>query len=128
LQQWVDGDIRRRFGLSAQMACNAPRKVGAAYHTLWAKVKQNTEHRKKGFTKKCYKGLDQPPVFTAGTTTISYNRDYRWKSGQRVSITTVDGPRVFAYERYAKHVAMIGAGNRSGVTFGAAKLWRDPRT
>ena len=105
LQKLVYRDIRARFGLSAQMACNVPRQVGAAYKTLWTKTKQNAEHRKRRFTQKRYRGLDQPPAFSSGTATFSYNRDYRWKSGQRDS-----------------------GGSRDGVTFGAANLWLNPRT
>lgn len=128
LQKLVYRNIRARFGLSAQMACNVPRQVGAAYKTLWTKTKQNAEHRKRRFTQKRYRGLDQPPAFSSGTATFSYNRDYRWKSGQRVSLTTIDGPLVLPYEGYSKHLEMIRAGSRDGVTSGAAKLWRDPRT
>ena len=48
-------DIRSRFGLPAQMACNVPRQVGATYKALWAKVKANTAVRTAGLTKKRYK-------------------------------------------------------------------------
>ena len=64
-QQWLQrecyDEIRVRFGLPAQMACNVPRQVGATYKTLWTKAKQNAAARKAGVTKKRYKGLDQPP-------------------------------------------------------------------
>src|SRR5437762_2776684 len=56
LQQNCYGDIRLKFGLPAQMACNVPRQVAATYKGLWTKVKQNAAARKAGLTKKRYKG------------------------------------------------------------------------
>jgi predicted transposase len=44
-QQWLQrecyDDIRVRFGLPAQMACNVPRQVGATYKGLWTKAREN---------------------------------------------------------------------------------------
>lgn len=60
LQRETYVDIRALYGLPAQMACNVPRQVGATYKTLWTKARQNAEARKAGYTKKRYKGLDQP--------------------------------------------------------------------
>src|SRR5437879_398135 len=51
LQRDCYDDIRLKFGLPAQMACNVPRQVGATYKTLWTKVKQNTAARQVGWTK-----------------------------------------------------------------------------
>ena len=121
-------ELRERFALPSQLACSVSRQVGATFKGLWTKVKQNASHRKSGYTKKRYKGLDQAPVFTSNTTTLTYQRDYRFKSGQQVSITTLEGPVVLAYEGYSKHRDLIHKGSSGGVTFGAAKLWRDPRT
>src|SRR5215470_11512580 len=45
LQEGTYLDIRTRFGLPAQMACNVPRQVGATYKTLWIKVKANAAAR-----------------------------------------------------------------------------------
>ena len=56
LQKLVSHELRTRFGLGAQMACNVPRQVAATYKSLWTKVKQNAEAIKKGHTKKRYKG------------------------------------------------------------------------
>ena len=128
LHQLVYREIRSRFSLPAQMACSVSRQVGAVYKGLWTRVKQNAAHTKAGYTKKRYKGLDKAPVFSAGTTTFVFGRDYRWKNHQQVSITTVDGPLLFRYEGYQKHLAMIQAGSQGGIRFGEAKLWRDPRT
>ena len=120
--------LRARFALPSQLACSVSRQVGATYKALWTKVKHNAVHRQRGYTPKRYKGLDQAPVFTSNTTTFTYQRDYRFKSGQRVSLTTLDGPVIVAYDGYAKHRDLIQKGASGGVTFGAAKLWRDPRT
>src|SRR5438876_1047268 len=61
LQRDCYEEIRLKYGLPAQMACNVPRQVGATYKTLWTKVRQNAAARKAGHTKKRYKGLDNPP-------------------------------------------------------------------
>lgn len=45
-----------------------------------------------------------------------------------MSITTLDGPMVLPYAGYTKHLDLIRAGSRAGVSFGASKLWRDLRT
>ena len=45
-----------------------------------------------------------------------------------MSITTLEGPVVFSYEGYTKHLDLIQKGSSRGVTCGAAKLWRDPRS
>src|SRR5215831_20285566 len=63
LQRDCYDEIRRRFHLPAQMACNVPRRVGATYKTLWVKIHQNNAARKAGKTKKRYKGLDRPPTY-----------------------------------------------------------------
>ena len=120
--------LRERFALPSQLACSVSRQVGATVKGLWTKVKHNASHRKSGYTQKRYQGLDKAPVFTANTTTFTYQRDYRFKAGQQVSITTLEGPVVFSYEGYTKHLDLIQKGSSGGVTLGAAKLWRDPRT
>src|SRR5713226_6143052 len=67
LQNGTYDDVRTRFHLPSQMACSVPRQVGATYKALWTKVRQNTEHRQAGQTKKCYKGLDRPPKYVSPT-------------------------------------------------------------
>ena len=121
LQQACYDEIRLLFGLPAQMACNVPRQVGASYQTLWTKAKHNVQARKAGWTKKRYKGLDQPPKYISPTVTYNYQRDYSFKKGQQVSILTLQGRVVLAYRGYDKHVALIG----QGAVIGAAKLWYD---
>src|SRR4029077_18500388 len=90
-------DVRARFGLPAQMACNVPRQVGATYRTLWTKVKANAAARNAGHTKKRYKGLDQPPKSVSPTLTYNYHRDFSLKVAQRVSILTLDGRVILPY-------------------------------
>ncbi len=48
-------------------------------------------HQKQGYPQNT-KGLDKAPVFTSNTTTFTDQRDYRFKSGQQVSLTTVNRP------------------------------------
>ena len=43
LQKAVYNELRVRFGLGAQMACNVPRQVSGTYKTLWTKVKQSND-------------------------------------------------------------------------------------
>src|SRR5881398_2725819 len=50
LQEGTYPQIRSRFALPAQMACSAPRQVGATYKALWTKVKHNAQARKAGKT------------------------------------------------------------------------------
>jgi putative transposase len=121
LQQGTYRDIRARFKLPAQMACNVPRQVAGTYKGLWTKLKQNLAHRKAGYTKKRYRGLDQPPKYVSPTVTYNYGYDYSFKGGQQVSVLTVAGRMILPYQGYERHVALI----QHGATIGAAKLWYD---
>ena len=121
LQEACYDDIRLKFGLPAQMACNVPRQVGATYKTLWTKVKQNAAARKAGITRKRYKGLDSPPKYVSPTLTYNYHRDYSLKPNNQVSILTLDGRVLIPYTGYSKHVALL----QHGASIGAAKLWYD---
>jgi predicted transposase len=69
LQTMVYHDLRERFKLPSQMACNVPRQVAAAYKTLWERAKANAAHKAKGWTKRRYRGLDKAPKFTSLTVT-----------------------------------------------------------
>lgn len=91
LQQGVYAELRMRYKLSSQMACNVSRQVGATYKTLWTRAKQNAEARRDGRTKKRYKGLDQAPKYVSPTLTYNYQRDYSFKKEQQVSVLTLDG-------------------------------------
>ncbi|EFH89884.1 RNA-guided endonuclease InsQ/TnpB family protein [Ktedonobacter racemifer] len=121
LQRDCYDEIRLKFGLPAQMACNVPRQVGATYKGLWTKTKQNAALRSAGLTKKRYKGLDQAPTYVSPTLTYNYHRDYSLKSNNQVSILTLDGRVIVSYTGYDKHVALI----QHGAEIGAAKLWYD---
>jgi putative transposase len=124
-QQWLQKEtyqeIRAVYHLPAQMACNVPRQVGATYKVLWTKAKQNAEARHAGWTKKRYKGLDQAPKYVSPTITYNYQRDYSFKSGQYVSILSLEGRVIVPYTGYHKHIALI----QHGAEIGAAKLWYD---
>src|SRR2546426_9859384 len=91
LQRECYDDLRLKFALPAQMACNVPRQVGAAYKALWTKVKHNAAARQAGHTKKRYKGLDSPPKYISPTLTYNYKYDYSFKEHQQVSVLTLDG-------------------------------------
>src|SRR5438046_3367106 len=108
LQQNCYEDIRLKFRLPAQMACNVPRQVGATYKGLWTKVKQNALARKAGLTKKRYKGLDKPPKYVSPTLTYNYHHDYSLKQDAQVSLLTLEGRVIVPYTAYSPHVALIG--------------------
>jgi putative transposase len=118
LQKAVYSELRARFGLGAQMACNVPRQVSATYKGLWTKVKQNVAAIKAGHTKKRYKGLDKAPKYVSRTVTLNYQRDYSFKTNQRVSINTLNGRVVVPYEGYNKHLQFIA----KCAKIGAAKI------
>ncbi len=121
LQKGMYAELRMRYTLPAQMACNVPRQVGATYKGLWTKLKQNSEHHRSKRTKKWFKGLDQAPKYVSPTLTYNYGRDYSFKTEQRVSILTLQGRVIVGYQGYAQHLALI----QKGATIGAAKLWYD---
>ena len=121
LQRACYEEIRLKYGLPAQMACNVPRQVAATYKGLWTKLKQNFAHRKAGHTKKRYKGLDKPPKYVSPTVTYNFGYDYSFKSGQQISVLTLQGRVVLSYQGYHRHVALI----QQGATIGAARLWYD---
>ena len=62
-------ELRARHGLPSQLACSVFRQVGATYKGLWTKWYKNVEARKAGWTKKRFKGLDQPPHYVSPTLT-----------------------------------------------------------
>jgi len=121
LQKATYADVRARYNLPAQMACNVPRQVAATYKRLWTKAKANAKSRACGQTKKRYMGMDRPPMYSQPTVTYNYGRDYGFKRDGRVSILTLEGRIVLPYRGYHKHTALI----REGATIGAAKLWYD---
>ncbi|MGB7443220.1 MAG: transposase [Coleofasciculaceae cyanobacterium] len=120
LQKLVYNDLRVRFGLGSQMACNIPRQVAATCKGLWTKVKQNSTHIKEGKTKKRYKGLDNPPKFVSRTCTLNYGRDYSFAKNQQVSVITLNKRTKIKYEGYSKHLEYLQSDN---VKIGAAKIY-----
>ncbi len=121
LQRDCYDEVRVKYKIPAQMACNVPRQVGATYKTLWTKLRQNAAHRKAGHTKKRYKGLDSPPKYVSPTITYNYHRDYSLKEDAQVSILSLEGRVIVPYTGYSKHVTLI----QNGAHIGAAKLWYD---
>lgn len=121
LQRETYADLRRQFGLPAQMACNVPRQVGSTYQALWTKVRRNAEARRLGYTKKHFKGLDHAPRYVSPTLTYNLGRDYSLRTSQEISMLTLSGRLHVPYQGYAKHVALM----RVGATIGGAKLWYD---
>src|SRR5215471_3916952 len=124
-QQWLQrecyDEIRLRFGLPAQMACNVARQVGATYKGLWTKARQNAKARAQGRTKKRYKGLDRAPHYLSPTLTYNYHRDYSLKADHHLSILTLSGRVIMPYTGYDRHVRLL----EQGAKIGAAKLWFD---
>ena len=84
-------------------------------------MKANAAARKVGHTKKRYKGLDQPPKYASPTLTYQLGHDYSFKTGQQVSILTLEGRVILPYTGYTRHVALL----QHGAHLGAAKLWYD---
>lgn len=119
LQQECYDEIRSRFGLPAQMACNVPRQVGATYKGLWSKAKANAAARKAGHTRKRYQGLDEAPKYVSPTLTYNFGRDYSFKTGEKVSILTLGGRVIVPYAGYSQHVELV----HRGAEIGAAKLY-----
>lgn len=128
LQTLVYQDLREKFGLPSQMACNAPRQVAAAYKTLWERAKSNAAHKAKGWTKRRYKGLDKAPKFTAMTVTLNHRRDWALGKEQTVSIGTLQGRVRCRYEGWSRHLDWLEHTLDHGITLGAAKLWQDTGT
>lgn len=75
IQELTYQDVRS-LGIGSQLACSIARDVGAKYKTQWTKLKQHNENKAKGYTKKCYKGLDRAINFTSRTATLQYKKDY----------------------------------------------------
>lgn len=123
LQDACYDQVRSQLGLPAQLACNVSRQVAATYKGLWTKLKKNAKTGRKGYTKKCYKGLDQAPHYFSPTLTYNFGQDYSLKAHGRVSLRTLSGRIVVPYWGYDKHVELL----EHGATIGAAKLWYDRR-
>src|SRR5215467_6786612 len=121
LQDENYAQLRARYALPAQMACNVPRQVSGTYKGLWTKVKQNAEARRLGYTKRRYKGLDQAPHYVSPTLIYNLGRDYSLRTGTKVSLLTLGGRIHVPYQGWSRHVALL----QEGATIGGAKLWYD---
>ena len=110
LHKLVYPTLRERYGLPSQMGCSVSRNVTATYKTQWTKVKQNKAAKDAGRKVRRHKALDHAPRFVSRTLTYVQGRDMTFKTGQRVSIGTLNGRIVVPYEGYAKHLAWIAAG------------------
>jgi putative transposase len=113
-------EVRASFRLPSQLACSVMRQVAGTYQSLWTKLKENAEHRRKKITKKRFRGLDKPPRYTSPTVQYTYERDYTLKSEQRVSLITLSGRITVPYQGYHPHVAQL-----AHATVSDAKLWYD---
>ncbi|UQN09647.1 transposase [Deinococcus sp. QL22] len=124
LQKVVYEDLREKFGLPSQMACNAPRQVAASYKALWTKCKDHHARQqwiqsvKPGYQPRPFQGFERPAKFISRTLTYNFGRDYSWKKDQQVSVQTLEGRQVMAYDGWNKHLELI----RSGCEVGGAKL------
>ncbi len=113
--------IRGQYAMPSQLACSVFRQVGATYKALWTKARQNAQARHLGYTKRRFKGLDAAPTYVSPTLTYVYGHDYSFRTGQEVSLLTLQGRLHIPYQGYDKHVALIQA----GAIIGGAKLWYD---
>jgi len=120
LQKETYYELRDKFKLPSQMACNAPRQVAGSYKGLWTKAKQNAADLKSGRTKKRYKGLDKAPKYVSRTCILNYGRDYSFVKDKQVSVITLQGRIKIDYQGYDFHVHLVKSG---AAKFGAAKLW-----
>ena len=119
IQKLVYRDLRSKFKLPSQMACNVPRQVGATYKGLLTKLKQNQEAIKKGWTSKRFKGLDKAPKYISRTCSLNYLRDFSFKADRQVSIITLKGRTTVNYSGYNQHLELI----KSGAKIGGAKIY-----
>ena len=115
-------DIRARFGLPAQMACSAPRQVGATYKTLWTKVKANAAARAAGQTKKRYQRLGPAPQVRLAHADLS-TRARLWLQDRPAG----EHPDVGGARDPALHGLRSPRGTHPArrARIGAAKLWYD---
>src|SRR5262245_59963784 len=114
-------ESRTRHGLPSQLACSVFRQVGASYKGLWARWYKNVAARKAGWTRKRFKGLDQPPQYVSPTLTDVLGRDYTFKAAGRVSVLTLAGRVILPYLGHRRHMAWL----QQGAAVGGAKLWYD---
>jgi putative transposase len=119
LQRATSTDLRRQFGLPAQMACNVPRQVGSTYRALWTRARKHAEARRLGYTKRRARGLDQAPHYGSPTLTDTLGRDYSLRAGPEVSLLTLTGRLHVSYQGWSRHVALL----QEGATSGGARLW-----
>ena len=124
IQKLVYRDLRSRFNLPSQMACNVPRQVGATYKGLLTKLKQNQEAIRKGKTKQRFKGLDEPPKYVSRTCNLNYLRDFTFKANQQISVITLKGRITVNYSGYNKHLELI----KGGYKIGGAKIYYSKST
>jgi hypothetical protein len=79
------------------------------------------EARQQGYTRKRFRGLDQPPHYVSPTLSYVYGRDYSLCTNREVSLLTLSGRIHVVYQGYDKHVALL----EQGAHLGGAKLWYD---
>jgi len=113
--------LRARFGLPSQLACSVSRQVSASYQGLWTKARHNAEHRKAGYTKKRYRGLDKAVHYSSPTVTLVYGKDYGCKAEQTLSVQTLNRRIIVPYLGLNRHLGLIQHGSK----LGEAKLWLD---
>ena len=82
-------------------------------------VRQNTQARDAGLTKKRYKGLDQALKFISPTLEYQLGHYYSFKTDRHVSIRTLGGRVMLLYTGYSEQVALL----QQGARIGTAKLW-----
>jgi IS605 OrfB family transposase len=100
MQLRIYQDIRDRFGLRSQMTINVLGDVATQY---------KGEHRDNR-TRANKDGTPRAVVFKSLSMHLNYPRDYGFKSGQMVSINTLEGRTIVPYKMGEYQREMLGSG------------------
>ena len=120
LQKATYADLRRQFGLPAQMACNVPRQVGSTYQALWTKAIKNAEARRLGTPNGASRAWTKHPTMSRRRSRTIWAAIIPY-AGQQVSLLTLRGASTSPIRA---GIAMWPYFRR-GRPLGAAKLWYD---
>jgi putative transposase len=83
LQRALYTEVRTQYALPAQMACSVFRQVGATYQGLWTKARKNADARRKGYTKKRFRGWTSRPTISPRPSATSTGGTTRCGQGSR---------------------------------------------
>lgn len=120
LHKVLYGQIRERFGLTAQMTCSAIRTVIAKYKTIKTTLKNKAKDNKSGKKSQKTELWDFKPEFKQPQCDLLWNRDYSFIKGNDgiFSISTVNGRIKVPFQ----NKSMEHYFDKSRYTFGTAHL------